>query len=50
MANLDWVHWIMANPLYGTGLRLMECLRIWSYCLYLLSMVWFRHEKEDLDQ
>jgi site-specific recombinase XerD len=28
MANLDGVHWIMANLLYGAGLRLMECLRL----------------------
>ena len=28
MANLDGVHWIMANLLYGAGLRLMECLKL----------------------
>ena len=28
MANLDGVYWIMANPLYGLGLRIMECLRL----------------------
>jgi len=28
MANLDGVHWIVANLLYGAGLRLMECLRL----------------------
>jgi site-specific recombinase XerD len=28
MANLDGLHWIMPNLLYGAGLRLMECLRL----------------------
>ena len=28
MANLDGMHWIMANLLYGAGLRSMECLRL----------------------
>ena len=28
LANLDGIYWIMAHLLYGTGLRLMECLRL----------------------
>ncbi|MBW1697061.1 MAG: tyrosine-type recombinase/integrase [Deltaproteobacteria bacterium] len=28
MANLDGVHWIMGQLLYGAGLRLMECVRL----------------------
>jgi integrase len=28
MAHLDGVYWIMAQLLYGSGLRLMECLRL----------------------
>ena len=28
MAHLDGIHWLMAFLLYGSGLRLMECLRL----------------------
>jgi integron integrase len=28
LANLDGSHWLMANLLYGAGLRLMECVRL----------------------
>ena len=28
MANLDGVHWLMAQLLYGAGLRLMESVRL----------------------
>jgi integron integrase len=28
LARLEGVHWLMANILYGTGLRLMECVRL----------------------
>jgi hypothetical protein len=27
-AHLDGVHWLVAGLLYGSGLRLMECLRV----------------------
>src|SRR5690606_41504789 len=26
--GLDGVHWLMASLLYGTGMRLMECVRL----------------------
>ncbi len=28
MAHLDGVHWLMAYLLYGSGMRLMECIRL----------------------
>ncbi len=28
LAHLDGTHWVMANLLYGAGLRLMECVRL----------------------
>jgi integron integrase len=28
LGELDGVHWLMASLLYGTGLRLMECVRL----------------------
>jgi integrase len=28
LARLDGVHWLIASLLYGSGLRLMECLRL----------------------
>ena len=28
MARMEGIHWIMANILYGAGLRLMECVRL----------------------
>lgn len=28
LANLSGTHWLMANLLYGAGLRLMECVRL----------------------
>ena len=28
LARLDGQHWVMASLLYGSGLRLMECLRL----------------------
>jgi integron integrase len=28
LSSLDGVHWLMASLLYGTGMRLMECLRL----------------------
>ena len=28
MANLQNIHWLMAGLLYGTGMRLMECVRL----------------------
>lgn len=28
LAHLDGLHWLMANILYGSGLRLMECVRL----------------------
>jgi integron integrase len=28
LAHLDGQHWLMASLLYGTGLRLMECIRL----------------------
>jgi integron integrase len=28
LANLKGVHWLMATLMYGTGMRLMECLRL----------------------
>jgi integron integrase len=28
LATLSGIHWLMANLLYGAGLRLMECLRL----------------------
>ena len=28
LVRLDGIRWLMASPLYGSGLRLMECLRL----------------------
>jgi integrase len=28
LANLEGTHWLVAGLLYGSGLRLMECLRL----------------------
>jgi integrase len=28
LSHLDGQHWLMASLLYGTGLRLMECIRL----------------------
>lgn len=28
LANLEGTHWLIAGLLYGSGLRLMECLRL----------------------
>ena len=28
LTRLDGQYWVMASPLYGSGLRLMECLRL----------------------
>jgi site-specific recombinase XerD len=28
LARLDGTRWLMASPLYGAGLRLMECVRL----------------------